>query len=65
MPTNPLYFRRAGISTTSAKCAEDITKAIQHNEAPIVDVDVVVSPAEYQQKAKLSGLVSIPVEVII
>lgn len=60
-----MHFRRAALSTTSTRYAEDITKATTHKEAPIVDADVVVSPAEHQQKAKLSGLVSIPVEVNI
>lgn len=57
-------FRKAALSTTSAKYVEDISKATSHKEAPIVDAEVVVSPKEYQNKAKLSGLVTIPVEVI-
>lgn len=58
-------YRRASISTTSAKYVEDISKATQHKEAPIVDAEIVVSPEEYQKKTKLSGLVTIPVEVIL
>ncbi|KAG4069651.1 hypothetical protein HA402_014674 [Bradysia odoriphaga] len=53
---------KAAFSTTSAKYVDDISKATSHKEAPIVDAEVVVSPEEYQQKAKLSGLVTIPVE---
>lgn len=58
--------RRAAFSTTSvSKYAEDISKATTHKEAPIVDADVIVSPAKHQEKTKLSGLISVPVEVII
>lgn len=53
----------SGLSTTSIKLTDDITKAIKHKEAPIIDNDVTVSPDEIFDKEKLSGLISIPVEV--
>ncbi|KAJ6636214.1 NADH dehydrogenase [ubiquinone] iron-sulfur protein 4, mitochondrial [Pseudolycoriella hygida] len=53
---------RAALSTTSAKYGEDISKATTHKEAPIVDADVILHADEHREKAKLSGLISIPVE---